>query len=122
MRQIVEAFGIKPQFEVGVVPKGLSLYTMTEYKDVFPYPVLFPKKVPSNTLAAWLAKKQLPQFHCAGKRFWLGLLISSLPCMAFSCSRDGEICSCDVFLQRRSGAGPRQRGQAVSAISQSGHL
>lgn len=66
MRQLVEAFGIKPQFEVGVAPpQGLSLCTMTEYKDVFPFPVLFPQEVPSNTLAEWLAKKQLPQFHCA---------------------------------------------------------
>lgn len=67
MRQITEAFGIKPQFEVGVVPKGLSLYTMTEYKKEFPFPILFPKEVPSNTLAEWLAKKDLPQFHCAGR-------------------------------------------------------
>lgn len=66
MRQIVEAFGIKPQFDVGVVPKGLSLFTMTEYKKEFPFPVLFPQEVPINTLAEWLAKKQLPQFHCAG--------------------------------------------------------
>lgn len=66
MRQIVEAVGIGPQFEVGVAPKGLSVYTMTEYKENFPFPVLFPQEVPSNTLAEWLAKKNLQQFHCAG--------------------------------------------------------
>ena len=66
MRQIAEAFGIKPQFEVDVVPKCLSVYTMTEYKDDFPFPVLFPQEIPTNTLAEWLAKKQLSQFHCAG--------------------------------------------------------
>lgn len=67
MRQIVEALGIKPQFEVGVVPQGLSLFTMTEYKKEFPFPVLFPQQVPTNTLAECLAKKDMPQFHCAGK-------------------------------------------------------
>ncbi len=66
MRQIVEAFGVKPQFDVGVVPKGLSLLTMTGYKDTFPFPVLFPQAVPTNTLAEWLAKKDFTQFHCAG--------------------------------------------------------
>lgn len=66
MRQIVEAFGIKPQFETSVIPNRLSIYTMTEYKKDFDFPVLFPTTVPSNTLAEWLASKDLPQFHCAG--------------------------------------------------------
>ena len=66
MRQIVEAYGVKPQFETDLAPQGLSLFTMTEYKKEFPFPVLFPPTVPVNTIAAWLAKKDLSQFHCAG--------------------------------------------------------
>ena len=38
---------------------------MTEYKKEYPFHVLFPPKPPSNTLAEWLAKKSLNQFHCA---------------------------------------------------------
>jgi len=66
MRQIVEAFGIKPQFEPKEVPSGLSVFTMTEYKETFSFPVLFPVTVPPNTLAEWLAGKDVSQFHCAG--------------------------------------------------------
>ncbi len=66
MRQITEAIGIKPQFDVDAIPKNLSVCTMTEYKKEFPFPVLFPQDVPTNTLAEWLAKKDVPQFHCAG--------------------------------------------------------
>ena len=66
MRQIVEAFGIQPQFESRQVPAGLSVFTMTEYKETFTFPVLFPVSVPSNTLAEWLAVRDIRQFHCAG--------------------------------------------------------
>ena len=66
MRQIVEAFGIKPQFETSVVPTGLAMSTMTEYKETFTFPVHFPVTVPSNTLAEWLSLKDVWQFHCAG--------------------------------------------------------
>ena len=80
MRQIVEALGIKPQFEGGVLPKGLSLFTMTEYKESFPFPVLFPQEVPTNTLAEWLAKKDLTQFHCAGEEVFVCLFVRLFVC------------------------------------------
>lgn len=142
MRQIVEALGIKPQFEVDVIPKGLSLVTMTEYKDVFPFPVLFPQEVPTNTLAEWLAKKDLPQFHCAG-RLLLPLLVGASQCALigggglmsgaqascqgsrleriFSC-RDGEVCSCHLFLQRRPRAAALKGGQEAGPFPQSRDL
>ena len=66
MRQIVEALGIKPQFETDSIPKDLSVFAMTEYKKEFPFPVLFPPEIPDNTVAEWLSKKGLKQFHCAG--------------------------------------------------------
>ena len=66
MRQIVEALGIKPQFDIDSTPQNLSVFTMTEYKKEFPFPVIFPPVIPSNTLAEWLSSKGLPQFHCAG--------------------------------------------------------
>ncbi|XP_065919283.1 2,3-bisphosphoglycerate-independent phosphoglycerate mutase-like [Dysidea avara] len=65
MRQIVEAFGIKPQFDVATTLKDLEVVTMTEYKKEFPFNNLFPPEVPINTLAEWLSKKGIPQFHCA---------------------------------------------------------
>ena len=67
MRQIVEALGIKPQFETDTIPKNLQMYTMTEYKKEFPFTVLFPPEIPTNTLAEWLSKKGLAQLHCAGE-------------------------------------------------------
>ena len=66
MRQIVEALGIKPQFETAVIPAGLKVFTMTEYKKEFPFDVFFPPEIPVNTLAEWLALLNISQFHCAG--------------------------------------------------------
>lgn len=66
MRQIVEALGIKPQFDIDSTPNNLSVFSMTEYKKEFPFPVVFPSVIPNNTLAEWLSSKALSQFHCAG--------------------------------------------------------
>ena len=68
MRQIVEALGIKPQFDTESTPQNLSVFTMTEYKKEFPFPVVFPPVIPNNTLAEWLSSKGLAQFHCAGMK------------------------------------------------------
>ncbi|XP_074615241.1 2,3-bisphosphoglycerate-independent phosphoglycerate mutase-like [Acropora palmata] len=65
MREISEAFGIKPPFETDVIPKDLHQITMTQYKKEFPFPVLFPPVVLTNVLAEWLSSENVPQFHCA---------------------------------------------------------
>ena len=56
-----------------------AVYTMTEYKKEFPFPVIFPQKAAINTLAEWLSKKKLPQFHCAGVCIPSLLSLLSLP-------------------------------------------
>lgn len=38
---------------------------MTEYKKEFPFPMLFPPEIPCNSIAEWLSKKNIRQFHCA---------------------------------------------------------
>ncbi|KAL9982323.1 hypothetical protein ACROYT_G004351 [Oculina patagonica] len=65
MRQINEAFGIKPPFPTDVIPKDLHHITMTQYKKEFPFPLLFPPVTPKNVLAEWLSVHSVPQFHCA---------------------------------------------------------
>ncbi|XP_028518515.1 2,3-bisphosphoglycerate-independent phosphoglycerate mutase isoform X2 [Exaiptasia diaphana] len=65
MRQINEALGIKPPFETSVIPKNLHHITMTQYKQEFPFPAMFPPEVPKNVLAEWLGTKKVPQYHCA---------------------------------------------------------
>ena len=65
MRQIVEAFGIKPQFETAVTPQNNHLLCMTQYKEEFPFDIIFPPQVNVNVLAEWLSTRKIPQFHCA---------------------------------------------------------
>ncbi|RWS30563.1 2:3-bisphosphoglycerate-independent phosphoglycerate mutase-like protein [Leptotrombidium deliense] len=65
MRQIVETFGIKQNFEATKVPKSLKIFTMTQYKKEFPFPNLYPPAVPKNVLSEVISAKNLPQFHCA---------------------------------------------------------
>ncbi len=43
----------------------LHIATMTQYDAIFPYPVLFPKKAPENTLAEVIADAGLRQLHIA---------------------------------------------------------
>ena len=76
MRQITEAFGVQRHFETAVVPKDISITTLTKYKEDFPFPVLFPPRSNQDTLAEWLSKKQINHFHCAGlfDEFTLNLL------------------------------------------------
>lgn len=64
-RQLAEALGIKPLFETSVIPKDIKVYTMTEYKKEFPFPILYPPIIPKNVLAEWLSAKGKTQFHCA---------------------------------------------------------
>ncbi|XP_074594533.1 2,3-bisphosphoglycerate-independent phosphoglycerate mutase-like [Brevipalpus obovatus] len=65
MRQINETFGMRQNFETDKVPQNIALYTMTKYKDEFPFPVLYPPIVPSMVLSEAVASHNLNQFHCA---------------------------------------------------------
>ncbi|KAI6655231.1 2,3-bisphosphoglycerate-independent phosphoglycerate mutase [Oopsacas minuta] len=65
MRQIVEAFGINPQFETNVLAKNLHILCMTQYKEDFPFDIIFPPQVNTNVIAEWLSVNHIPQFHCA---------------------------------------------------------
>ena len=65
MRQITEAFGVHQHFETDVVPKDISIITLTKYKEEFPFPTLFPPRSNEDTLAEWLSKKQISHLHCA---------------------------------------------------------
>ncbi len=65
MREITEAIGNENFKEFERKPIKVNVVTMTEYDKTFPYPVLFPTKLPKNTLAEILSKKGLTQFHTA---------------------------------------------------------
>ena len=65
MREIVTALG-DPKFdEFERKPLHLHIVTMTEYDKSFPYPVLFRKEVPKDTLAEVISKAGLTQLHTA---------------------------------------------------------
>ncbi len=65
MREIVTAIGSREfdGFEREQVPVHMA--TMTEYDKSFPYPVLFPKESPKNTLAEVISRAGLRQLHTA---------------------------------------------------------
>lgn len=65
MRQIAEAFGIERHFETNVVPKNLNIVTMTQYKQEFPFPNLFPPVGNKNVLAEAISAANEKQYHCA---------------------------------------------------------
>lgn len=65
MRELTTAIGDKSfsGFDREFVPT--HLVTMTQYDKNFPYPVLFPKDAPTNTLAEVISKAGLRQLHTA---------------------------------------------------------
>jgi len=65
VREITTALGEKDfdAFERKFIP--LHIATMTQYDASFPYPVLFPKEAPKNTLAEVIAAAGLRQLHTA---------------------------------------------------------
>lgn len=65
VREITAALG-DPRFD-GFARQFMPLYiaTMTQYDANFPYPVLFPKKAPENTLAEVISRAGLKQLHTA---------------------------------------------------------
>ncbi len=65
MREIVTALGSKEFSEFERPNLTLHIATITEYDKNFPYPVLFPKEPPKNTLAEVIANAGLTQLHTA---------------------------------------------------------
>lgn len=65
MREIVETFGINPNFETDVQPRDLYIACMTQYNAEWRFPLLYPPINTENTLPEWIANKNLSQFHCA---------------------------------------------------------
>jgi 2,3-bisphosphoglycerate-independent phosphoglycerate mutase len=65
MREIVTSIGDRDfdGFERDFVPVNIA--TITEYDKSFPYPVLFPKETPKNTLAEVISDQGLRQLHTA---------------------------------------------------------
>ncbi|RRS30415.1 MAG: phosphoglyceromutase [Epsilonproteobacteria bacterium (ex Lamellibrachia satsuma)] len=65
VREITTALGDENfnAFDRKYIP--LHIATMTRYDASFPYPVLFPKKAPENTLAEVIAEAGLKQLHTA---------------------------------------------------------
>jgi len=65
MREMVSALGAKDFNGFSRDDLNLNLATITEYDKSFPYPVLFRKDVPKNTLAEVIANAGLKQLHTA---------------------------------------------------------
>ncbi|KAJ1734878.1 hypothetical protein H4S06_000008 [Coemansia sp. BCRC 34490] len=65
MREIAQAFGVKPTPFDSSVPSGLHIATMTQYKADFPFPAAFPPQKMTDVLAEWLAKRDVAQVHVA---------------------------------------------------------
>jgi len=65
MRELTTAIGDKTfsGFDRTFIPTHLA--TMTQYDKNFPYPVLFPKDAPKNTLAEVISNAGLRQLHTA---------------------------------------------------------
>jgi len=65
VREITTALGESSfdAFEREYIP--LHIATMTQYDVNFPYPVLFPKEAPQNTLAQVISRAGLKQLHTA---------------------------------------------------------
>lgn len=65
MRELVTALASDDFHEFSRKYKIVSLATMTEYDKSFPYPVMFLKEAPKNTLAEVISSKGLRQLHTA---------------------------------------------------------
>jgi len=65
MREIVTAIGAEEFTDFTRKHIGVNLATITEYDKSFPYPVLFKKDAPKNTLAEVISKAGLSQLHTA---------------------------------------------------------
>lgn len=65
MREITASIGLPDfaGFKRNFIPTHLA--TMTQYDKNFPFPVLFPKETPTNTLSEVISKAGLRQLHTA---------------------------------------------------------
>jgi 2,3-bisphosphoglycerate-independent phosphoglycerate mutase len=63
MREIVDVVGNESFSEFERNPVKVNIATMTVYNKVFPYPVLFEDKLPTNTLAQVISDAGLSQLH-----------------------------------------------------------
>ncbi len=65
VREISAALGLEDFYEFERKDVRVNLLTMTQYDETFPFPVLFEKEIPKNTLAEVISKAGLRQFHTA---------------------------------------------------------
>lgn len=65
VREITTALGDENFSAFDRIYIPLHIATITQYDASFPYPVLFPKKAPENTLAEVIANAGLKQLHTA---------------------------------------------------------
>jgi 2,3-bisphosphoglycerate-independent phosphoglycerate mutase len=65
VREITTALGSAHFDEFACSYISLNIATMTQYDASFPYPVLFPKTAPKNTLAEVISAAGLRQLHAA---------------------------------------------------------
>ncbi len=65
MREMVTALGDESFSEFPKRSVDINLATITQYDKSFPYPVMFSKEAPKNTLAEIIASKGLRQLHTA---------------------------------------------------------
>jgi 2,3-bisphosphoglycerate-independent phosphoglycerate mutase len=65
VREITTALGADTFEHFERKPIKLNIVTMTQYDATFPYPTLFSKEAPKNTLAEVISKAGLKQLHTA---------------------------------------------------------
>jgi 2,3-bisphosphoglycerate-independent phosphoglycerate mutase len=65
VREITSALGDEHFDEFACKSTPLNIATMTKYDSSFPYPILFPKETPKNTLAEVVSDAGLRQLHTA---------------------------------------------------------
>ncbi len=65
VREITTALGDENFDKFARESLKLNIATMTQYDASFPYPVLFPKEAPKNTLSEIISKAKLRQLHTA---------------------------------------------------------
>ncbi len=65
MREITSALGLESFDSFKRDFKAPQIVTMTKYDESFPFPVMFEKEIPQNTLAETISKAGLRQLHTA---------------------------------------------------------